>query len=97
MLKYCFYSIFFLSSLFIFLCCGKGVITVCRDRTIKKLYNPELRGLKSRLKRIGAVNLKLENLINAFIAYRHLTQNQFQKFNVGPFYIYLWKLQNTEY
>ena len=34
---------------------------------------------------------------NAFVAYRHFTQNQFQKFNARPLYIYLWKLQNTEY
>ena len=28
---------------------------------------------------------------------RHLTQNQFQKFNARSLYIQLWKLQNTEY
>ena len=55
----------------------------------KTLNNLQLRGLKNTLHRVGTINLKLTQ--NQF------TQNQFQKFNAGPLYTQLWKLQNTQY
>ena len=58
-LKYCFSS-YFIVSLFFLL-------------SRKTLNNLQLRGLKNSLHRVGTINLKLENYMNAFVAYRHLT------------------------
>ena len=58
-LKYCFSS-YFIVSLFFLL-------------SRKTLNNLQLRGLKNSLHRVGTINLKLENYMNAIVAYRHLT------------------------
>ena len=61
-----------LSFLFFFSCRGKG--SVSGNAQVqgyqKTLNNPQLRGLKNMLHRVGTINLKLENWINAFFAYR---------------------------
>ena len=49
------------------------------------------------LHRVGTITLELENQIKVFFVHRHLIKKQFQKFNAGPLYIQLRKLQNTEY
>ena len=82
-LKYCFSSTFFF--LHFFLLSRKWCNYCAQVQGYQKtLNNPQLRGLKNMLHRVGTINLKLENWINAIIAYRHFTQNQFQKFNSGP-------------
>ena len=53
-LKYCFSS-YFIVSLFFLL-------------SRKTLNNLQLRGLKNSLHRVGTINLKLENYMNAFVA-----------------------------
>ena len=78
-----------LSFLFFFSCRGKGSVsgnTQVQGHK-KTLNNPQLRGLKNMLHRVGTINLKLENWINSFFTYRHLTQNQSQKFKIA-YYTY---------
>ena len=67
------------------------------QRYQKTLNNSQLWGLKNTLHWVRTINLKLENWINAFVAYRYRPQNQLQELSARLLYIQLWKLQNTEY
>ena len=59
-LKYCFSSTFFLS--LFFLLSRKGCNYCAQVQGYQKtLNNPQLRGLKNTLHRVGTINLKLEN------------------------------------